>query len=58
MARRLSEEEEDRIRELDQNRASDKEIADIVCREFNRETRDRSTIHRVPQRPRGHLPLV
>ena len=35
---------------LDEEGASDKVIADQICREFNRETLDRSTIHRHRQR--------
>ena len=39
MARHLSLEEKKRIDELGRSGASDKEISDQICREFNRETR-------------------
>ena len=46
MARPLSNDEITMIRQLGEKGASDKVIADQVCMTFNRETLDRSTIHR------------
>ena len=50
MARPLTNDEITRMHHLDEEGASDKVIADQICREFNRETLDRSTIHRHRQR--------
>ena len=46
MAKQLTHEELDRLYQLDDDGHSHKEIADIICREFHRETLDRSTIYR------------
>ena len=46
MARPLTNDEITQMHHLDKEGASDKAIADQICREFNRETLDRSTIHR------------
>ncbi len=46
MAKQLNHQEVDRLYQLDDGRQSQKEISDIICREFNRETLDRSTIRR------------
>ena len=46
MAKKLTRQESDRLYQLDDERHSQKEISDIICREFNRETLDRSTIRR------------
>lgn len=46
MAKQLSRPELDRLYQLDEDRHSQKEISDVICREFNRETLDRSTIRR------------
>jgi len=45
----LSNEEKGLIYELHNNGISDKEIADQVCKKFNRETLDRTTIYRLRQ---------
>ena len=50
MARPLTNDEITMIRQLGEKGASDKVIADRVCMTFNRETLDRSTIHRHRQR--------
>jgi len=47
MAGQTSQEEKYRIFELDQAGCSQKEIPDLICKEFNRETLDRSTIRRI-----------
>ena len=49
MTRRLSPPEKDRIRELNQDGFSQKEISDKVCTEFGRITLDRTTIYRFLQ---------
>ena len=46
MARPVTNDEITWMHHLDEEGASDKVIADQICREFNRETLDRSTIHR------------
>ena len=46
MAKKLTREELDRLFQLNDDGYSYKEIADIICREFNRETLDRTTIYR------------
>lgn len=46
MAKELTRQELDRLYQLDDERYSQKEISDIICREFNRETLDCSTIRR------------
>ena len=46
MAKQLTQPELGRIYQLDDERHSQKEISDIICREFNRETLDRSTVRR------------
>ena len=46
MAKQLTREELDRLFQLNDERYSYKEMADIICEEFNRETLDRSTIYR------------
>ena len=46
MAKKLTHAELDRLFQLDDEGRSYKEMADIVCQEFNRETLDRSTIYR------------
>ena len=50
MALRVSIEEKARILELMGAGASDKEISDKICREFDRDTLDRSTIRRIRQK--------
>ena len=46
MAGQTTQEEKYRIFELDQAGFSQKEIADLICKDFNRETLERSTIRR------------
>lgn len=46
MAKRLTRDELERLFQLDDEGRSYKEMADIICEEFNRETLDRSTIYR------------
>ena len=62
MARHLSLEEKKRIDELGRSGASDKEISDQICREFNRETLDRTTLYQMRRRQRFpspmHLPVT
>ena len=62
MARHLSLKEKMRIDELGRSGASDKEISDQICREFNRETLDRTTLNRLRRRQRFpspmHLPVT
>ena len=50
MAKPLTRDELTMIRQLGEKGASDKVIADQVCMRFERETLDRSTIHRHRQR--------
>ena len=50
MAKPLTRDEITMIRQLGEKGASDKVIADQVCMRFERETLDRSTIHRHRQR--------
>lgn len=62
MARRVSIKEKARIIELVRGDASDKEISDTICREFDRHTLDRSTIRairkEIPLSPTLNLPTT
>ena len=57
MARHLSLEEKKRIDELGRSGASDKEISDQICREFNRETLNRTTLNRLRRQQRSSSPM-
>ena len=62
MARPLTNDEITRMHHLDGEGASDKVIADQICREFNRETLDRTTLYQMRRRQRSpspmHLPVT